>query len=56
MLEKSLQSPLDNIDINIGRTDAEAPAPIFWPPDVKSQLTGKYPDSGKEIESRRRRG
>ena len=22
----------------IGRTDAEAEAPILWPPDVKSQL------------------
>ena len=31
----------------IGRTDAEAEAPIFWPPDVKSQLTGKDPDAGK---------
>ena len=28
----------------IGRTDAEAP--IFWPPDVKSKLTGKDPDAG----------
>jgi len=24
-----------------GRTDAEAEAPILWPPDVKSQLIGK---------------
>ena len=24
--------------IFIGRTDAEAEAPILWPPDVKSQL------------------
>jgi len=24
-----------------GRTDAEAEAPILWPPDEKSQLTGK---------------
>ena len=24
-----------------GRTDAEAEAPILWPPDAKSQLTGK---------------
>ena len=30
------------------RTDAEAEAPIFWPPDVKNQLTGKDPDSGKD--------
>ena len=27
--------------IFIGRTDAEAEAPILWPPDVKSQLTEK---------------
>ena len=27
----------------IGRTDAEAPT--LWPPDVKSQLTGKDPDA-----------
>ena len=29
----------------IGRTDAEAP--ILWPPDTKSQLTGKDFDAGK---------
>ena len=33
--------------IFIGRTDAEAEAPILWPPDVKNQLTGKDPDAGK---------
>ena len=27
----------------IGRTDAEAEAPIFWPPDAKSQLMGEDP-------------
>ena len=32
--------------IFIGRTDAEAEAPIVWPPDVKSQLFGKDPDAG----------
>ena len=30
------------------RTDAEAEALIPWPPDVKSWLTGKNPDSGKD--------
>ena len=30
-----------------GRTDAEAEAPILWPPDAKSQLHGKDPDAGK---------
>ena len=34
--------------IFFGRTDAEAETPIFWPPDVKSQLTGKDPDAGKD--------
>ena len=27
---------------------AEAQAPILWPPDAKSQLTGKDLDPGKE--------
>ena len=31
-----------------GRTDAEAEAPVFWPPDVKSRLIGKDPDAGKD--------
>ena len=34
--------------IFFGRTDAEAEAPIIWPPDMKSQLIGKDPDSGKD--------
>ena len=34
--------------IFIGRTDAEAEAPILWPPDVKRQLTGKDPDVEKD--------
>ena len=33
--------------IFIGRTDAEAEAPILWPPDAKSRLTGKDPEAGK---------
>ena len=32
--------------IFIGRTDAEAEAPILWPPDVKSWLFGKVLDFG----------
>ena len=32
----------------IGRTDAEAEVPIFWPPDAKSQLIGKDPNAGKD--------
>ena len=34
--------------IFIGRTDAEAEAPILWPPDVKNWLTRKDPDAGKD--------
>ena len=34
--------------ILIGRTDVEDEAPILWPPDVKSWLTGKDPDAGKD--------
>ena len=32
----------------IGRTDAEAEAPILWLPDTKSQLIGKDPDARKD--------
>ena len=35
-------------EIFIGRTDAEAEAPIIWPPDAKSQLIGKDPNAGKD--------
>ena len=31
----------------IGRTGAEAEAPILWPPDAKSQLIEKDPDAWK---------
>ena len=34
--------------IFIGRTDAEAEAPVLWPPDAKCRLTGKDPDAGKD--------
>ena len=32
----------------IGKTDAEAEAPILWPPDRKSWLIRKDPDAGKD--------
>ena len=32
----------------IGRTDAEAETPILWPPHVKSWVTGKDPDAGRD--------
>ena len=59
-MEKTFVSPLDRKEIKpvtpkgdqpwifIGRTDAEAEAPILWLPDVKSQLIGKDPDTGKD--------
>ena len=30
------------------RTDAEAEAPIFWPPDAKHRPDRKHPDAGKD--------
>ena len=33
--------------ILIGWTDAEAEAPVLWPPDAKNWLIGKEPDAGK---------
>ena len=60
MLEKTLENPLDSKEIKsvhpkgdqswvfIGRTDAEAEAPIIWPPDAKSQLFEEDPDAGKD--------
>ena len=39
----------------IGRTDAEAKAPILWPLDVKSRIIGKSLMPGN-IEGRRRKG
>ena len=60
MLEKTLESPLDSKEmkpVNLqenqpwiftGRTDAEAEAPILWPPHAKNQLIGKEPDAGKD--------
>ena len=58
--KKTLESPLDCKKIKpvnpkgnqpwifIGRTDAEAEAPVLWPPDANYWLTGKLPDSGKD--------
>ena len=37
----------------IGGTDAEAEAPILWPPDAKNWCIRKDPDPGKEGKSRR---
>ena len=35
-------------EYSLGRTDAEAEAPILWPPDAKNWLIGKAPDAGKD--------
>jgi len=60
VLEKNLESLLDSKEIKTvkpkgnqpwiftGRTDAEAEAPILWPPDVKSRLIEKDTDAGKD--------
>ena len=32
----------------IRKTDAEAEAPLLWPPVVKSWLIGEDPDAGKD--------
>ena len=58
--EKTPESPSDYREIKpvnlkgnqprlfIGRTDAEAEAPILWPPDAKRQLIGKDSDAGED--------
>ena len=60
VLEKTLESLLDCKEIQpvhpkgnqsgifIGSTDAEAEAPILWPPDEKRWFIGKDPDAGKD--------
>ena len=46
---RSSQSIVKEIDPErVGRTDVEAEAPTLWPPDAKSQLTGKDPDAEKD--------
>ena len=60
VLEKTLESPFDCKEIKpvspkgnqpqifMGRTDAEAEAPILSPPDSKNWLIGKDPNAGKD--------
>ena len=59
VLEKTLESPLDYREIQpvhsgdqscmfFGRNDAKAESPILWPPHVKSWLTGKDSDAGRD--------
>ena len=67
VLEKTFESHLDNKDIKlvipkgnqpwifIGRTDTEAEAPIFWPPDEKSQLLGQNSCDRKDWRQKEKR-
>ena len=60
VLEKTLESPSDckeikSVDLNgnqpwifIRRTDAKAKAPVLWPPNAQSWLTGGDPDAGED--------
>ena len=60
VMEKTLKSPLDCKEIKpvnpkgnqswmfIGRSDAEAETPLLWSPDMKTWLTGKDSDAGKD--------
>ena len=68
MLENALESRLDSKGIKpvnpkgnqplifVGRTDAEAEAPILWWPDAKNWLTGKDLDAGEKIKTKGERG
>jgi len=68
VLEKTLESPLESREIKpvnpkgkqlwglFGRTDAEAKAPILWPPDVNSWLIGKDLDAWKDWRQKEKRG
>ena len=60
VLEKTLESPLDCKEIHpvhsegdqpwdfFERNDVKAEAPVLWPCDVKSQLTGKDPNAERD--------
>ena len=66
VLENTLERPLDSKEIKpvkpkrnqswifIGRTHAEAKAPILWPSDGKKWLIGKDPQAGKDWEQEER--
>ena len=65
---KTLESPLDCKEIKAVnpkgnqpwiftvRTDGEADAPILWPSEMKSWLTGKHPDAGRDWRWKEKRG
>ena len=61
---EDFESPLDCKEIKpvnfkgnqlwifFGRIDAEAEAPILWPPGMKSWLTGKDSDDGQDCKQK----
>ena len=67
VLEKTPESPVDSKEIKpvnlkgnqpwifVGRTDAEAEAPVFWSSGVNSWLIGKFPDAGKDWRQKEKR-
>ena len=67
VLEKTSERPWDSKEIKpvnlkgyqswifIGRTDAEAEAPVIWSSDANTWLTGKFPDAGKDWGQKERR-
>ena len=67
MLEKTLESSLDWKEIKsvnpkgnqpwtfIGRTDAEAEAPILWLPNAMDLITGKDPDAVEDWSQKEKR-
>ena len=66
VLEKTLESSMERKELKpvnlkgnqprilFGRTDAEAKAPVLWPPDVNSWLIGRDPDAGKDWRQNKR--
>ena len=65
MLENTLENPLHCKEVKlvhpkenqpwifIGRTDAEAEAPILWVSDARNWVIGKDPDAGKDREQKK---
>ena len=57
MEEKTLESPSDNKEIQPVNPEENQlwfslEALNIWPPDTKSQLTGKDPDAGKKLKAK----
>ena len=68
VLEKTLESPSDSKEVKlinpkgnqllifIGRTDAEAEAPVLWPPDSLGLFIGEKTLILEKVEGSRRTG